>query len=326
MALLYLLRPILAPFFVGLVIVYILEPWVNYLHRLRLPRTLAILIIYLFLLGAGILVVFFLIPSLFYELNHLLEFIPQYTADLGHLVGEWQRRYDQSRIPPALRQVVDDALANLQAEALRNIRAIIQGLLGLFSGIFSLILGPILAFYILRDLEHYRRRARDFCHNHVDPEILGFLEDVDRVIRGFVRGQIIVAVIVGIMVATVLQALRIKFALLIGIIAGVTDIIPYFGPIIGAAPAVALALTRSNLFALEVALIFVLIHQVESAVIGPKIVGEGVGLHPVAVIFSLLLGSHFLGLWGMLLAVPVAGILRVVVNRSYAIMVKRWLR
>jgi len=324
--LLYFLRPILAPFFVGLVIVYLLEPWVSFLQGYRCPRTLAIVIIYIFLAGIGVLVVFFLFPSLFAELNHLMDFIPQYTADVSRWLGQWQQRYDQSRLPLALRQVIDDALANLQTEVLRNIREIIQGMLGLFSAVFSLILGPILAFYILRDLEDFRRRGREFCLQHLDPEILGFLQDVDRVTRGFIRGQVVVAAIVGIMVATVLQALGIKFALLIGIIAGVTDIIPYFGPIIGAAPAVALAGTRSGLFALEVALIFVLIHQVESAIIGPKIVGEGVGLHPVAVIFSLLVGGHFWGLWGMLISVPVAGILRVVVKRSYAIMVKRWLR
>jgi predicted PurR-regulated permease PerM len=133
----------------------------------------------------------------------------------------------------------------------------------------------------------------------------------------FIRGYFLVAAIVGGLTAIAMALLGLEFALMLGIFAGLAELIPYFGPVIGAVPAIGLAVLQSKWLAAKVALAFFVIHQLEGNIISPKILGDKVGLHPLMVIFSLMAGGELYGLAGMLLAVPVAAVLRVVVVFVY---------
>jgi len=137
----------------------------------------------------------------------------------------------------------------------------------------------------------------------------------------FIRGHLLVASMVGVLTSLGLALVGVKFYLLLGIIAGIADLIPYFGPIIGAIPAVGLALLNSSQQALYVLLVMVVVQQVENNLLSPKILGDSVGLHPVVVIFVLLAGGHLFGILGMLLAVPLTAILRILVNYLYTLLV-----
>jgi len=134
---------------------------------------------------------------------------------------------------------------------------------------------------------------------------------VNKVVGRFVRGQLIVSVVVGGLVALGLSLLGVRYALFLGVLAGLFDIIPYFGPVLGAIPALVLAFLRDPLTALWTLLMFVAVQQLEGSVLSPKIVGEQVGLHPLTVIFSVLAGGELLGVTGMLLAVPAAATVKV---------------
>jgi predicted PurR-regulated permease PerM len=126
-----------------------------------------------------------------------------------------------------------------------------------------------------------------------------------------------VAVVVGLLSTVWMIVLKIPFALLIGAVAAVTDVIPYLGPVAGAIPAVLLGLTRSPWVSLYAVLGFVVIHQLEGTVISPKVVGESVGLHPLVVIFAILAGGAIAGFWGLIIGVPLAAVLRVVLQHGY---------
>jgi predicted PurR-regulated permease PerM len=139
-----------------------------------------------------------------------------------------------------------------------------------------------------------------------DHRALGqLLTQINAVLSGFIRGHLLVALIVALISFLGLSILQVDFALLIGFTAGILDIVPYFGPIIGALPAVVIALLESPLKALYVIVLFFIIHQLESTIVSPKILGDRVGLHPLAVVFVLLAGGQLAGIVGVLLAVPV---------------------
>ncbi|HEX3032252.1 MAG TPA: AI-2E family transporter, partial [Bacillota bacterium] len=135
--------------------------------------------------------------------------------------------------------------------------------------------------------------------------------DMDQVLRGFIRGHLLVCGLVGGLSALGLYLIGVPFALLLGIIAGILDIIPFFGPILGAVPALALALLQSWQATIYTLLLFVIIQQVEGNIITPKILGEAVGLHPLIIIFALLAGGHLWGVTGMIIALPLAAVIRV---------------
>ncbi|MCL4370406.1 MAG: AI-2E family transporter, partial [Chloroflexi bacterium] len=139
----------------------------------------------------------------------------------------------------------------------------------------------------------------------------GLVRDLDAVLSGFVRGQLLVASSVGLMAGVATWLLGLRYAVVIGVLAGVADVIPYFGPVIGALPAVLLGLAVSPWRALQVTLAFVIIQQLENAVVGPLLIGDQVRLHPLVVIFAVLVGGTLAGVWGMLLAVPAVGMTRV---------------
>lgn len=134
---------------------------------------------------------------------------------------------------------------------------------------------------------------------------------MDKSISQFIRGRIIVGIFVGITTTIALFILNIDFAFSIGMLAGIADIIPYFGPVIGIIPAVFFALLEGPLKALWVIITFTTIQQIENNIITPKVVGESVGIHPVTVIISLILGGGFFGILGMILAIPVVAVVKI---------------
>ena len=142
-------------------------------------------------------------------------------------------------------------------------------------------------------------------------DIVGLMIEMDNSLGSFIRGQLLISAIVGILIAVGLSIMGVDFALIIGLIAGIFNIVPYFGPIIGAVPAVVFALLKSPLTAVYVVLLFAVVNQVESSIISPNILGEHVGLHPVTVIFSIISGGYLFGILGVILAVPVTSIVKV---------------
>ncbi|MGB4472629.1 MAG: AI-2E family transporter, partial [Limnochordia bacterium] len=184
-------------------------------------------------------------------------------------------------------------------------------LVGIVSQIISLLIAPILAFYLLRDLEAIKRRSFMLIPKRYRLTVFKFCKEINRVVDGFIRGQLVNALLVGSLIAAGLALLGIKYAVFIGLLAGVFNIIPYFGPVIGFVPASLFALAKSPLSVLWVLILFVVVNQLEANVISPKIIGERVGLHPLAVIFAIFAGGELMGIIGMLVAVPAAAVVRI---------------
>lgn len=309
--LLYSVRAVLPPFVLAAVLAYILTPPVEALHRRGLGRGWAILVVYA---CAGLLIggiVAFVVPLFVAEMERLSAAIPEYTARIHDGLAALDRRYQRIPLPDGLRNALDMEISRLEAGLTKRINGAVRGVFDLFSGALTLVLAPILAFYLLNDLPRFRRRVQAWLPPGSRPRLWAFLAEADRAVAGFIRGQLTVAACVGVMTAAAMAFLGVRYAVVLGLVAALTDLIPYFGPFLGALPGVALAGMTSFTLAAKAAVAYLVVQQIENTILVPRVIGNSVGLHPVAIVFAILVGGHFWGILGMVAAVPAAALLRV---------------
>lgn len=315
--LLYLIRGIMLPFVLAIILAYVLNPFVEALEEYKFSRTSALAVIYI--IGISIVVGAFVygIPIVVRELTELAGAVPELAAKAQELVFSMYDRYRRIPIPSSVQEVFMDNVRNVEGGLIQGIQRAIDTILGFFSNLFSLVLAPILAFYLLKDWAHIGRRVKSLFPVQLEASITALWEEVDRVLIGFIRGYLFVSVIVGIFTGVGLRLIGMDFVVLLGIGAGVSNFVPYFGPIIAAVPIISLALLSSTSLALQALVVMVVVQQLEGSLITPAVLGESVGLHPVTIVFVLLAGGALFGLLGLLLAVPVAAVLRIILGYLY---------
>lgn len=318
---LWLVRSGLYPFFIGFFLAYLLNPSVCYCERKGTSRLWAIVIVYIVLFSIIIIGSSQLIPLLIRELENFAKEIPAITSKIQELFQNIQWQYQNSLLPLSMRLALDSILVTLENSVQEFVMSLMNGILSLLSHLIGIVISPILAFYLLHDWYKIKEELLNLLPAKYRRETIAVFKDIDKVLNGVIRGQLTVALLVGIFVSIGLYLLHVKYFLLIGILAGMLDVIPYFGAVIGATPAVTLALLESSLLAAKVAALFFVIHQLEGSIIHPHILGENVGLHPLAVIFFVFVGGELAGFTGMLLGVPFAAMGKVFIKHLFNIMV-----
>ncbi|MGB9886867.1 MAG: AI-2E family transporter [Moorellales bacterium] len=311
----YRVRAVLPPFIFALALTYLLHPPVNWLCRKGLPRTAAIVVVYAAVAAGLVLVSTFALPALVRESAAFVEGLPRQLGAAEEFLENLSRRYRRTPLPEGVRLVIDEHLRRGEQVLLNLLRAGTQTLIGWISQLANLVLAPILAFFFLQDAGGLTRRIRTYVPAAYQEQVLSVLAEIDVVLRNFVFGRLIVGLMVGVLCALGLAVIGVDYALVLGVIAGACDLIPFFGPFLGALPAVVLAGLESLRTLMLTVLLFLVVQQVEAQLLSPLILGESVGLHPVVIIFALLAGGYLYGLWGVLLAVPVAAVLRLVLRR-----------
>lgn len=187
-------------------------------------------------------------------------------------------------------------------------------LLGTFTALAALIIVPILAAYLLLDSENLKRYFVAIIPERRREKSLTILTEIEEVIGGFIRGQVLVGASVGFVITIMLLIMHVRYAVLIGVLAGILDVIPYIGAAATFIPAVSVAFIDHGIgVAAIVAVLFIAIFEVEGHLIAPNIVSKTVSLSPLAVILAILIGGELMGVFGMFVAVPIAGMLRVLV-------------
>ncbi|MDA8206325.1 MAG: AI-2E family transporter [Thermaerobacter sp.] len=311
-------RGVLFPFFLAFVLAYLLAPLVEVLSLYgRIHRVIAILLVYA-LFGLVVFAgVVYAIPTLVQESVHLIKYLPNLATAVQTSWNYWLERFYHQPMPEPIRSAITSTGAHLKTQLLRALNGLVGAAFGLVPGMLSFLIAPILAFYLLADLHRIRERFWQFVPVDWQASVhkLGF--DLDSALNGYIRGQLIVALVVGVLSSAWMMVLHIPFALLIGAVAALTDVVPYVGPIAGAIPAVLLGLMQSPWVSLYAVLGFIVIHQLEGTVISPKVVGDSVGLHPLVVIFAILAGGEIGGFTGLLVGVPVAAALKVLLAHLY---------
>lgn len=322
-----MLISILMPILWAVVISYLLNPIVNKLTEFKISRLWSVIIICIMILLLLVSLSLTVIPRMTNEIKEFAETLPTYTNEVIEFSNAIYIKYINSMsslpreligIDVAFRKYLD----SLQIFIIDYIRKITETGLSIFSNIVGIVLVPIYTFYFLKDTAFFKRKVLLAVPKKIRSEIVCIFKEINKLLNNFIRGQFIVAALVGLISVIALFILKVEFALLIGAIAGIGNIIPYFGPIIGAIPGVVIAFLDKPIKAVWVAIAFFLIQQIESAVLQPKIVGDSVGLHPVFVIVSLLIGGELFGIAGLIFAVPVAASIKIVLKHLLKILIK----
>ena len=309
---LWTFRVILPPLILAGAIAFLLNPAVSGLARRGVHRVLGTAITYLAVLGGITLIVFLVVPLATDQANQFAETWPEIEQRSTNFIEDLSERSQGTFLeftPSELSDALDGGDQTL-AEQLAQARKI--GL-QLFHVLLILVLGPIIAFYLLMDLPHLVRVGKDLVPPSARYETEIVMRRLNRAIGGFFRGQLVVALVVGVMVSVGLATIGLKFWFLIGMIAGLFNMIPLVGPWVGGIPGVVIALTTGdNLQALGVVVVMVVAQQIDNHFITPQVMQRAVSLHPAAVVLALLAGGSLGGFLGLLLAVPVAAALKIV--------------
>lgn len=313
--LVYLLRDVLVPFVLGGLLAYALAPAARFLNRRGLSWKLSTIVIFVALLLLFALLFFLIIPETLSQLKALTSSLPQYAEEFIGKILEIAHTLDAKYPDLHLTKSVEEFLRNLSGNLenyLQNITRNLVNLVPLFMSILFLgfVVTPFVLYYFMVDATKIRRSLVRLFPPHQRKEYVGLVRDVDEVVGGFIRGRLILSLFVGIAATVGLLAMKIEFPLVIGIIAGIADIVPYLGPIVGAIPALLFASMKSFWHVVGVAALFVGINLVEGVVVTPKVMGKETGLHPITVLFALLVGGKLFGALGVVAAIPVAGVLR----------------
>lgn len=306
---------ILFTIIISLIFSYLLNPIVNYMERHNISRGLGIILLYIVIFGIFIAISISFIPRLGRELKEVLVVLPVYFNRIADFVKDlYYRYYNLESIAPIIENIegiIFDNINQLQELVLSNMSKLFTSVGNLLNRIISLVLIPILTFYFLKDKDKLIKRTFLLIPKDKRLEVKELLIEIDKSLSQFVRGRLILAIYVGVATTLVLLLLDINFAIVIGLLTGIADIIPYFGPFLGFVPAVIFAFLDSVTKGIWVAVIFVLIQWIENNVLGPKIIGDTTGLHPTTVLLSLIIAGNMFGVLGMIFVIPVVSILKI---------------
>ncbi len=323
--LVYLLRNALIPVAVAMFFAYLLDPVIDKMEGLKLNRSVSIFILAVVVFLIAGTVGGFLALQAQQELVALYYNLPGYIEKIQINVVPAVEEFFGLKIPHSIDEAIlefQDQIKNLDPAVIKPVTAIIAKIssstIALISWFIALLIIPVFLFYFLRDWDKITARTTDLLPGAHKEYITGKAIQIDGILGSFIRGQLTIAVILGILYSAGLLIVGIDLAVVIGMGAGLAFIVPYLGTILGIVAATVMALLEFG-FAWQLFAawgVFAIVQLFEGSILTPKIMGNKVGLSPVAIIFSLLVGVELLGLTGMLVAVPVAAIINVFIGEA----------
>lgn len=300
---LYLIREVIVIFLFALIIASAIAPIVNLLEKIKIPRIIGALVVYIVVIAILVFLISLIIPSVARDIKELSFNLPDYINSLSDKFESFKKAASRYEI----------FIDKLQ-EYLRDIGQILSasdmfsGVKNIFGGAFSFLVALILSFYLSvqkKGVQHVLRSITP--HEHKD-YILNLWERSQRKLGRWLQGQLFLGIIIGVLVYIGLSLLNIKFALLLALLAAILEIFPYIGPVIAGIPAVILGFLQAPVLGFWVIILYVVVQQLENYIIVPLVIGKIVKLNPVAVILALLVGGKLGGIPGMILAVPITAV------------------
>lgn len=310
---LYLIRTILLTFVLAAFISYLFYRPVRWIEGRGIKRTWAILLLFLLIIALLSLALLFLIPNLTREVSDLSRLLPRYAQQARDMTDKVQNL----AVPQRLNKMLMDNVGRIEDFAYSSLKGFLDSIYAIMRRILDIVFSPILAFYIMNDWEKIRDGVLQLLSPTARRQVRVLFQNIDSVLIEFLKGNFTVAAIVGVSVGISAALLGVKLPLLIGMAAGFCELIPYFGAFLGAVPAVAVGLSQSLKTGLYMALAILIIQQLEANVLSPKIVGERLGMHPLLMVFGLLAGGEIFGIWGLIFAVPMVAVARVITAWLY---------
>jgi predicted PurR-regulated permease PerM len=303
------LSAVLAPFIIAMIISYVLNPIVNVLNRRRVPRTIAVLLIYAVFVTSLTVIFMHLIPMFMKQLQDLNDQIPQLTVRAQSLMDSFN---DNQLLPQSVRMGINNSLVKFEKGIAEMITNHINGIGNTINMIFIAFIIPFLAFYILKDYHIMEKSALTLLPKNHREHAVKLLVDIDAALGSYIRGQFLVCVIIGCLAYIGYWMVGMPYPLLLAFGVAVFNIIPYLGPYFGAAPAIIMAASISWKMVLYVIIVNTIVQMMEGNIISPQVVGRTLHMHPLSIIFALLVGGELAGIIGLILAVPVFAVIKVI--------------
>ena len=321
--LLYLMAPVLTPFLFAALLAYLGDPLIDRLEARKIPRAWAVALVFGAILFSLLLLLLFLIPMLTHQFKGLIQRLPTHIDWFQTHVLPWleahlgvePESFSLRSVQTKLVAFADD-IGDLAGSLLESFRASSTALI---TWMANLILVPVVTFYLLRDWDLLVAKVQELLPRRIEPVVSKLARESDDVIGAFLRGQVIVMAALGVIYSLGLALIGLEFSLLIGMLAGLVSFVPYLGLITGIVVASIAALMQfhSVLSLVPVCMVFGVGQLISDFLLTPKLVGDRIGLHPVAVLFAVLAGGHLFGFFGILLALPVAAVIAVLLRHAH---------
>lgn len=313
----YVLQPILLPFVLGGLIAYLGDPLVDWLEKHRINRTVAVSLVFTIFVAVIVVLLLIFVPMLARQIDVLIQKVPVFYEWLTQVAMPWLQNWlslPADALPPLdwSSQLADNwqSLGKFMAQTGKTITG--SGMSVLLT-VANLALVPVVAFYLMRDWDLLVNKLLRMMPLAWQEKVSTMVTEGDEVVGSFLRGQFIVMCALGVIYGTGLWLVGVQFALLLGVIAGLASMVPYLGFVVGITASFIAAYAQFQDWGMLfwVALVFGFGQLIESMVLTPVLVGDRIGLHPVAVIFSLMVGGQLAGFVGVVVALPVAAVITV---------------
>lgn len=320
---LYLLGPVLVPFVSAAILAYVADPLVDRLQGWKLPRTLAVVVVFLVLITFALLLLLVLVPLIEEQIRVLVQKLPRYIDWLQAEGVPWlTARLGLAEVSldlETLKTAIQEHWQKAGGVAREMLSQVSRSGLALVAWVVNLLITVVVTFYLLRDWDQLLERIRALVPRHSEPVVVRLAQQSDEVLGAFLRGQLLVMLALGLIYSVGLSIIGLDFALLIGVIAGLISFVPYLGTIVGILLALVTALIQFQdpMYLVYVGIVFGIGQVLEGVLLTPWLVGDRIGMHPVAVIFAVLAGGQLFGFVGVLLALPVAAVAMVLLRFAH---------
>ena len=312
------------PLILATIVAFVLNPFVNVVvaipfgpRQVHLPRGIAILLVFLLTGLLLTLVTTFVLFPFINEFNKFVGDLPRLVTKIKDLTILLQQQANLAQIPDNFRQIIENGLGGAASYAVSLTRNAFNTVFAFATQMIELLIVPVLAYYFLKDWKILKDGIVILFPGSLQPRVVTIIEEMAVVVSNYIRSQVVISVIIGLLVFSGMYFLKVDYPLVLGLLATLTEAIPIIGPIIGSIPALLLASLVSPVLAIKVAAFYIIIHQIENNIIVPNIMGHTIDLHPSLIIISLLIGGQFYGITGMILAVPIAALLKVLLRHLW---------
>jgi len=312
------------PFLMAMVITYIFKPIINKFEG-KIPKNICIVCIYIAIILIVISFAIIAIPQIIGNIIAFVDAIPSIAIKYQTYIARFLNFMQSKNWPPsfkaALFHEMQNAITTVQTIAIALLKDIISHSANVFSAIMDLALSMIIAYYLIKDSETFKSSMLWLFPRRYKNRIMRVSKKINIVLENFIRGQLLTMFILGAIETLGLYLLKVKYPLLLGILGGIANIIPFFGPIISAVPAVLIAFMQPGLKFIWVILFFIIVQQIDNTFISPHIVEGKLGLHPITTILAILVGGEFFGIIGVLIAVPTVAIIKIFIIEAMEMIV-----
>jgi predicted PurR-regulated permease PerM len=324
---------VILPIILAVIIYYLLRPILGLLEKIKIPRIWGILIIFLLLIGLVTLLVFLVFPFLKSQSIRLVEEIPFYFMQLIESLDGFLRSSAifsdyYLQMETDITTVLNDLpteIGQFFQSTLTGIATGISSLIGvLTSFILAIVTVPFIVFYLLKDGEKLPKYVMKLFPPRMRDDLQAVFTGIDKQISSYIQGQILVSICIGFMIFIGFSIIGMDYALLFGVIAMVTSVVPYLGPVIAVTPAAVIALVTSPFMLIKLAVVWTVVQLVEGKFISPQIMGKSLHVHPITIIFALITSGSLFGVPGVILGIPGYAILKVIVSHFYVLFKKRY--